>query len=211
MGIRMDKGETKRSTPNEMAILELLENSPKGFEELKKTTGLSRPVLSKHLKRLQKRGLIQRDPDTRKYMVSPSTRSDKLDYAVWESTAIPDVREAAKWVDRILELNISDKEKLNLLDRLLGASFHFLAANIALNISEAIQQKEPAQVQQAIEHLLDSYVAPYIQFLALYAHKHREKLGKWLEMIGSSFSHEGKHEFDIEEVLKTFKTIEKRG
>ena len=201
----------KRLTPNEMAIMELLENSPKGFEELKETTGLSRPVLSKHLKRLQKQGWIQRDPDTRKYTVSPTKKWMESNYSVWESTDRSDVREAAKWMDRILEANISDKDKLELLDRFLGASFKFLAANIALNMSDIIQQKEPAQVQEAVERLLDGYVAPYIKFLALYAHKHHGKLGKWLEIIGSSFSHEAKHEFDIEEVLKMFKTIEKRG
>lgn len=206
--IRMRENEMKPLAENELLILKSLEESPKGFEDLRKDQGLSRPVLSKHLKSLQKRGLVKRNPDTRKYEALQLPKNGEIDYAVWESTRLEDVRRAAKWVERILESGISDELKWDLLDRFLGASFQFMAANIALNMSEAIQKENPYEVQIAIKRLVDGYVSPFLRFLAMYLHNHREKVGKWLEIIGSSFSHEAKHEFDIEEILKALNTIE---
>jgi len=52
----------------------------KSFTELQHSTGLSTPILSEYLKRLQKAGLIERDIDSRKYTI---TRQGKNEFGTY--------------------------------------------------------------------------------------------------------------------------------
>jgi len=58
--------------PGEEKILDTLRQYEKrlmSYTELRKKTGLSDPALSQYLKTLQNKGLIQRDPMSRKYEI----------------------------------------------------------------------------------------------------------------------------------------------
>ena len=61
----------------ETRILEALQKPPNGLlnAELQKIPGLYPSNLSKFLKRLQAKGLVQRDPETRRYRATPSGKS----------------------------------------------------------------------------------------------------------------------------------------
>jgi DNA-binding IclR family transcriptional regulator len=63
---REDKNMRNYLRPGEIKILKALREGPKSFSELH---GLNTNVLSEYLKSLQLSGLIQRDIETRKYLV----------------------------------------------------------------------------------------------------------------------------------------------
>jgi len=61
-----------RLAPGEEKILDTLRNAERrllSYTELRDKTGLSDPALSEYLKDLQEKGLIQRDPRSRKYEI----------------------------------------------------------------------------------------------------------------------------------------------
>jgi len=73
--------------PGEKQILKVLETEELSFEEIKKRTGLSRPVISDYLKGLWKKDLIVRDIDTRKYRIIEKGARALLEHEIFEKTS----------------------------------------------------------------------------------------------------------------------------
>jgi DNA-binding transcriptional ArsR family regulator len=90
--IREAQGEKSKviAKQNRLLVFLTLIDKPLTFGELLKQTGLSRPVLSKHLKAWQKRGSIEKDTVKQDETTNPA-EIGKIVYRVRSEMIIPDV------------------------------------------------------------------------------------------------------------------------
>jgi DNA-binding HxlR family transcriptional regulator len=96
--IREAQGEKSKTIANQnllVVFLTLLKN-PLTFSELLKKTGLSKPVLTKHLKTLQKKGSIDKDTVKQSETTNPE-EIGKVVYRVRSDMVIPDIVKALEY------------------------------------------------------------------------------------------------------------------
>ena len=95
-----------------------------------------------------------------------------------------------------------------MISTLLESMFYRMAANLALNISQAIQSRRPNDVLTMLESFYSSYLHPLGQILALISWQNRKVIARTLELVGSSIVHEADKVFHVEDALKTIKEAE---
>jgi DNA-binding transcriptional ArsR family regulator len=183
---------------NEYLILSQLEGGPKRFDELLKLVNVSRPVLSKHLKHLQRVGLVYRDFETREYELVASP-----------SAGLHRIRESEKLVDVIVDSEECEGVKFEVLDHFLTAMFIHMAGTMAVRLSKAVEEENPRRVHDNVSYLIRAYVEPYLHFLAMYVHGHRLLLGWWLEDIGRQLLHHAERELQSESLPEQLKSLSK--
>ncbi len=177
------------------------------FEELDRRLGLSRPVLSKHLQRLQVQGLAERNPLNRKYRATiwKHRLQDLPD--IWDGTEPESIAAVTRVYLEFLGRVSDGQARMESLGSLLESMLQRMTGNLALNISLAMQSKRPGEVLEKLEKFYSSYFHPLILILALVSWQNRKVLHRTLELVGSSMVHEADHEFGLREALKVLEEV----
>jgi len=197
-------------TGNSLLVYKLVIEGERSFEELQRRLSLSSPVLSKHLKRLQAQGLVERNPSNRKYRAVIWKRKLEDLPALWDGTEPESIAAVTRVYLELLSKAPAGGERFQMISTLLESMFTRVAANLALNVSQAIQHPKSNDVLTSLEKFYAGYLHPIGQILALISWQNRRTLGKILELVGSNIAHEADKEFHIQEALEEIKKLESK-
>lgn len=150
---------------SDYAILIALKPNPKSYTELKKEVRISRPVLLRHLKRLQKKGLIERDIDTREYKLSKNYVYKKILSNFDELQKLSDILlpilEEEEKITQLTDIKDQFKE----LSGLLGRELVKLQFGLISLFKKALEQEEYGKAQLLVEEVSVNVITPWMVFL----------------------------------------------
>jgi len=175
-------------------MMEQLVEGPKTFSELRDGTGLSHTAVAVYLREFA--SFLVREQRTRKYRLAWRPPFDETDYTAWELTELRDVQQAARYVDAIMEADLSKDARFDLLGGYLTGVLGFLSANILLNISTTVREEEAFDALKGVGSLTREYVTPLIGFLTMYCWAHGPDLGVWLKDVAADLLDEARETFN---------------
>jgi len=157
---------------NKLRILKLLEKKPRRFNELENEIGLSKPVISKHLRNLQKQGLVFRNSE-RMYGLVAKSQAIKPNIEIWDSADLLDIRTVLNWVGfwkSVPTTKIGKKLRFDLTFYFFQGTIGSILANTTKAIDDAAEAKNVDQVQEIIKRFIESYLTPVLHLLAIEVH-----------------------------------------
>jgi len=160
---------------NELLVLKSLQEKPKTFSELTKVKkqGLSEPIVAKHLKTLQQRGLVFRNSD-RKYELLAKIQSTEPNMETWNSSDLLDTVTFTNWIrfwSNIPETKIDKDLRFKLTFYFFQGTMGSILTNITKVIDDAAEAKNIDEVQRIVGQFVDTYFAPVLHSLAIEAYK----------------------------------------
>jgi len=191
---------------NEVAILRLLEERPRKFGELEKELDLSRPVISKHLKSLQKQGFVIRNSE-REYESLLKRQIKKFDVSALKPTEPIETTRAVTLLESALRLTADKETQVHLTGSFVKWTLHATMISIAKVIDDTTEAKDLPEAQAIIKRFIDQYLAPRLQLLAIEA----SRLGKLLAELSkhpdlATRPFRGVYESELSEVVEIAKS-----
>jgi len=187
---------------NSLLVYKRVIEGERSFEELETELDLSRPVLSKHLKRLGVLGYVERNPTNRKYRATIWKMKLQDIPPLLNGTEPESIAAVARFNLELLAKVPPGPERTDLICSLLTSVFGFMAANLALNISNAIQCRRSSDVLTVLEKFYSSYLHPLGQILALLSWQNRKIVERSLELARSTLVDEADQEFHLDAALE---------
>ena len=172
----------KDLAPKEATILEALKDRTlNAFGELREQTKVSSPVLADYLKRLQKKKLIERDIDTRKYRITYDgiTYLERHElirnvfYSSGTSTLLEDIGKM---------FVLTDKDKVITPQRIGGEELTFIGGTIIERLLRRVIEKENESSTSSLKDFFKKYF-PESERIILVYEINIDELVKWYERV----------------------------